>query len=151
MRVLFCLQFYFVSTFSKYEVCRPNPCANNGTCWSTDIMPVCNCATGFTGFYCRHGLSKPSLSKLKEKHWNPLTRQIDFCQKTPCLNDGKCRVLRSGIRCDCLNGWTGEYCSRRIKNRKHENTVINVLIIKQGLSWVIRARPKYLWSKLTGV
>ena len=134
MRVLYYFQFYFVSTFSKYEVCRPNPCANNGTCWSTDIMPVCNCVTGFTGFYCRSGFSWNIPNKLERIIKILLIRQVDLCQKTPCLNGGKCRVLRSGIRCDCLDGWTGEYCSRRIKNRKHENSVINFLIIKQGMS-----------------
>lgn len=34
----------------------------------------------------------------------------DPCYSMPCFNDGKCSVLNSRFKCDCLPGFHGTYC-----------------------------------------
>ena len=115
MRVLYYFQFYFVSTFSKYEVCRPNPCANNGTCWSTDIMPVCNCVTGFTGFYCRSGFS-----------WN-IPNKLESIIKSFWLD--RLIYVRK------LLAWTGA-------NAESSEVASDVTVLMDGLVNIARAESK---------
>lgn len=44
--ILFC---FFSSSF---QLCTVNPCANAGTCWTSDESFYCACRPGFTGKMC---------------------------------------------------------------------------------------------------
>lgn len=50
--------------------CFSSPCANNGTCTSTNNFYSCTCAPGYTGQRC--------------------TSRLIACSSTPCENGGTC-------------------------------------------------------------
>nr|XP_039268331.1 neurogenic locus notch homolog protein 1-like isoform X1 [Styela clava] len=78
-----------------FDVCKPNPCGNSGTCSPKLNGYTCKCKAGYGGSTCRLPI-----------------RQRDDCNPNPCKN-GKCRSLGEGsVRyiCDCFKGYSGLNC-----------------------------------------
>ena len=82
----------------QVDVCSPNPCQHNGTCFPNDASFICNCQPGVTGPHCE----TPTV--------------VDVCLSNPCRNGGSCEPagLRSVFMCHCLNGWAGELCILKV-------------------------------------
>lgn len=35
---------------------------------------------------------------------------VDMCNQITCVNGGTCTSVLGSYRCNCLPGWTGQYC-----------------------------------------
>lgn len=63
-----------------------------GTCKTiTNVTFSCHCSSNWTGNRCE--------------------MRINFCDSSPCLNNGVCRSLVGGYRCECLTSfYSGRHC-----------------------------------------
>ena len=79
----------------KYiSVCRPDLCANNGTCTESPSGYACTCAVGYTGTNCQ--------------------TVINLCASYPCINGGTCFPLVNGYQCYCPQNYGGKNCQNNL-------------------------------------
>lgn len=63
-----------------------------GQCNETENRTfVCICKPGWHGTYCQ--------------------KMINHCEKTRCMNNGVCRPLLGGYKCECLYGYSDNHCN----------------------------------------
>ncbi|XP_036362858.1 uncharacterized protein LOC115216258 [Octopus sinensis] len=72
------------------NICKTNPCANNGTCVPSGHSYSCNCTNGFTGRKCE--------------------KMVDLCAPNPCYFNSTCTVKGSTFECNCPAGTNGTRC-----------------------------------------
>ena len=68
------------------DVCTPSSCKNNGMCHD-----------GFRCFLCR--------CDRNSGYYGP-----SCIQKCPCKNGGHCKTTRTGFKCECAPGYSGDLC-----------------------------------------
>lgn len=80
--------------------CEKNPCNHGGTCEEDSFGNYkCHCSSDYYGKFCESTIERHSL-----------------CEKNPCLNNGTCNISpvsgggKVNIRCECLEGFSGDYC-----------------------------------------
>lgn len=39
---------------------------------------------------------------------------VSICSSSPCQNRGSCLELTNGFRCQCVQGYTGQYCGQEV-------------------------------------
>ncbi|CAF4272198.1 unnamed protein product [Rotaria socialis] len=87
--------------------CTHMTCKNGGKCvpFSVDEpscsvdqigSTCCQCPPNFAGLRCE--------------------QEVDLCSSNPCKANGRCQSDKSGYRCQCFEGYTGEDCDVRIMN-----------------------------------
>ncbi|CAF1284937.1 unnamed protein product [Adineta steineri] len=87
------------------SICTHLTCKNGGVCVpysanepSCNVGQVgsicCQCPPNYTGLRCE--------------------RELDYCTSNPCKANGRCLSGKSGYRCQCYEGLTGENCEARI-------------------------------------
>lgn len=87
---------YTNDTCQLLSPCTQNLCENNSTCitsddWHSDYTYTCNCSnTGYIGDRCNI--------------------EIDECIDVFCQNGGTCIDLVKEFKCQCVDGYTGNYC-----------------------------------------
>uniref|UniRef100_A0A4W4H7B4 Neurogenic locus notch homolog protein 1 n=1 Tax=Electrophorus electricus TaxID=8005 RepID=A0A4W4H7B4_ELEEL len=77
-----------------YQPCSPSPCHHGGTCVQKgDTNYECSC---LPGQFC--------------------TEDVNECDLMPnsCQNGGTCLNTQGGYNCVCVNGWSGDDCSKNI-------------------------------------
>lgn len=83
------------------NACQPNPCLNNGVCYSNTYSTyTCLCPANYYGTNCQFTVNS-----------NP-------CSPNPCLNGGTCVVTQAitngcNYVCNCCGGWAGQFCQSR--------------------------------------
>ena len=91
-------------------------CLNGGTCSTTSIGGfVCFCLPNFTGTRCQDMVTTTIATTIEY-----ITRTNDVCQSNPCLNAGSCVPNGvGGFLCQCLNGFVGNRCEARGRQKFH--------------------------------
>ncbi|KAL3313397.1 hypothetical protein Ciccas_008001, partial [Cichlidogyrus casuarinus] len=102
-----CPEGWFGEFCEKNHICRiGKKCYNQGICVEdeSDARKYrCECQPGFSGNNC----------ELKE----------DKCRENPCRNRAKCFDLGTDLFCQCLHGFEGRFCERKIVQRNKTNQV----------------------------
>ncbi|CAF1047784.1 unnamed protein product, partial [Rotaria sordida] len=87
------------------SICTHLTCKNGGTCIPYSVNEA-SCSIGQIGSTCCQ--CPPNYTGLR------CEREIDFCSSNPCKTNGRCLSGKSGYRCQCYEGFTGENCEVRI-------------------------------------
>lgn len=75
----------------------PNTCGQNAQCEVINHIPICSCATGYTGdpfTNCRIAEIVPDINR-------------DVCNPSPCGPNSRCRDVNAHAVCSCLQGYIG--------------------------------------------
>lgn len=87
--------FYGQKCELKQDQCSTKPCYNGGKCKNFNTTDVtCECPTGFNGAFCEN--------------------VDDPCFQKNCQNGANCVEIAGEARCDCLPGFDGESCDRKV-------------------------------------
>ncbi|PKN56532.1 MAG: hypothetical protein CVU56_15635 [Deltaproteobacteria bacterium HGW-Deltaproteobacteria-14] len=96
------------------DPCDPNPCNGHGTCADDAGVPVCTCATGWSGpacASCAPGWTRDGASCLDPCADAP-------CDASPCAHGTcSCDGAAGGVACACDDGWAGPLCDRCADDR----------------------------------
>ena len=118
---------------SDVDECDSFPCVNGGTCMQRPGQTVydCRCPRGYSGHNCEENMlaceSQPCVNDgvcvdrvnayrcLCGPNFDGDECDIplfnDHCSLNPCQNGGICRMEHARAVCQCLQGWTGEFCT----------------------------------------
>ena len=108
------------------DLCRQNPCQNDGICFPFINDYKCVCQNGFIGENCEDN--------------------YDDCQNAPCANGGVCTDGVNDFKCSCPPGYTGKDCSQEV-NECHPNPCLNGGFCKDGNNtFTCICLPKYSGS-----
>ncbi|ELU09492.1 hypothetical protein CAPTEDRAFT_223674 [Capitella teleta] len=108
----FCTELYSGPTCNETkDVCDPNPCENNGTCDSSDIVRYkCVCPDGYMGPNCETAIDLESnLYDRLDMTVAPCDEILE-CSTDPCQNGGTCDETGGSYSCECLPGYGGKDC-----------------------------------------
>ncbi|XP_035689588.1 fibrillin-2-like [Branchiostoma floridae] len=114
--------------------CASNPCRNGGACRDLTNSYRCDCRPGWRGTNCQLDNNECSNNNGGCEHncvntygsyqctcrdgyqiiGSRYCTEHDECDSNPCHNNGICRDLTNGFRCDCRPGWTGFNCQTDI-------------------------------------
>uniref|UniRef100_A0A7E4V470 Delta-like protein n=1 Tax=Panagrellus redivivus TaxID=6233 RepID=A0A7E4V470_PANRE len=128
--------------------CESSPCTNNGTC---HMLPdnsdfVCECPEGltgrlcqkrasscsdspcFNGAICKNSRDQKSFTCECNNNWTGRNCDIPItlCKPDSCSNGAKCVndfATDLGYRCECMGGYYGSKCERRLRDYVGPNAV----------------------------
>ena len=55
------------------------------------------------------------------------TANIDECANVTCQNGGTCQDGVNTFTCNCVAGYTGQYCQSKILGNNIESVIVNIL------------------------
>uniref|UniRef100_A0A8C9YE75 Delta-like protein n=1 Tax=Sander lucioperca TaxID=283035 RepID=A0A8C9YE75_SANLU len=133
-----CAEGYSGANCERAEhACLSNPCSNGGSCSENSQGYECQCAPGWSEFFCldvddcapnpcNHGGTCQDMVNGFKCHcpsqWTGKTCLIDAneCESKPCVNANSCRNLIGGYFCECVPGWMGQNCDININDCKDQ-------------------------------
>ncbi|KAI6229681.1 hypothetical protein M3Y99_01143100 [Aphelenchoides fujianensis] len=139
-----CPAGFFGDRCEARECVGANPCANGAPCQQIgDRDHLCHCALGFEGANCERKTRRPAnpcgaldcgewgrcqvdakggnATCTCDRHYTGAecnVYQYDFCSTAlyaePCNRRGQCVNVPTGYRCECAEGFGGDYCEKDV-------------------------------------